>query len=109
MKTFKNLHPYSKKKIRLEEIIRIEADINYSHLILNTGKRIMLARTLKAYENDLTLPFLRVNRSCMVNLHYLEKNPIQINNSIKMIDGYVAKISRRRVEFVSAAISSSNS
>lgn len=109
MKTFKNLHPYSKKKIRLEEIIRIEADINYSHLILNTGKRIMLARTLKAYENDLKLPFLRVNRSCMVNLHYLEKNTVSAHNSIKMIDGYVAKISRRRAEFVSAAISSSNS
>jgi DNA-binding LytR/AlgR family response regulator len=109
MKTFKNLHPYSKKKIRLEEVIRIEADINYSHLVLNTGKRIMLARTLKAYENDLTLPFLRVNKSCMVNLHYLVQNSISASNSVKMIDGYVAKISRRRVEFVSAAISSAKS
>jgi DNA-binding LytR/AlgR family response regulator len=103
MKTFKNLHPNSKKKICLEEIIRIEADINYSHLILNSGKRIIIARTLKAYENDLSLPFLRVNKSCMVNVNYLGKIPIS-DSKILMIDGVEFQISRRRIERVSNAI-----
>lgn len=104
MKTFKNLHPNSKKKIRLEEIIRIEADINYSHLVLNTGTRIILTRTLKAYEKDLSLPFVRVNKSCMVNVNYLGENPISDNQKIIMLDGTAFQISRRRIERVSKAI-----
>lgn len=103
MKTFKNLHPNSKKKISLEEIVRIEADINYSHLVLNSGTRIILARTLKAYEKDLSLPFVRVNKSCMVNVNYLGENPIS-DSKILMIDGVEFQISRRRIERVSNAI-----
>lgn len=104
MKTFKNLHPNSKKKISLEEIVRIEADINYSHLVLNSGTRIILARTLKAYEKDLSLPFVRVNKSCMVNVNYLGENPIS-DSKILMIDGVEFQISRRRIDRVSKAVS----
>jgi DNA-binding LytR/AlgR family response regulator len=103
MKTFKNLHPNSKKKIHLEEIIRIEGDANYSHLVLNSGKRIILARTLKSYEKDLTLPFLRVSKSCMVNINYLNEKPIS-DSKIMMIDGKEIHVSRRRVERVSSII-----
>jgi DNA-binding LytR/AlgR family response regulator len=107
MKTFKNLHPHSKAKIRLEEIIRIEANINYSELILATGNRIILARTLKAYEKDLTLPFLRINKSCIVNIDYLGENLIEANK-ISMIDGEQIQISRRRIVKVSKVILSIN-
>ncbi len=87
----------------MEEIVRIEADINYSHLVLNSGTRIILARTLKAYEKDLSLPFVRVNKSCMVNVNYLGENPIS-DSKILMIDGVEFQISRRRIERVSNAI-----
>jgi DNA-binding LytR/AlgR family response regulator len=105
MKTFKNLHPKSKSRITFEQVIRIEADINYCHLILNTGKRIILARTLKAYEKDLSFPFLRVNRSCIINLLFLDSQFLE-SNKIKLQDGYETNISRRRTEKVSKAIES---
>ncbi len=88
----------------MEEIVRIEADINYSHLVLNSGTRIILARTLKAYEKDLSLPFVRVNKSCMVNVNYLGENPIS-DSKILMIDGVEFQISRRRIDRVSKAVS----
>lgn len=104
MKTYKNLHPNSKINIQLEDVIRIEADINYSHLVLTTGQRVILARTLKAYEKDLSFPFLRVNKSFIVNINFLDKMPI-LDKKVMMKDGKIIPISRRRVERVEKAIS----
>jgi len=104
MKTFKLLHPKAKSKILIEEIIRIEGDVNYCHLILSTGRKIILARTLKAYEKALSLPFVRVSKSCMVNLKYLHKNPCLESQQLLMVDGTKIQISRRRIETVSQAI-----
>jgi two-component system LytT family response regulator len=103
MKTSRKTIP-RKKPLRIEEITRIEADINYSHLFMASGKRIILARTLKTYEKDLPLPFLRVNRSCMININFLQRNQTPQNKTIKMIDGTEIAISRRRIHFVSEAI-----
>ncbi|MCU0447231.1 MAG: LytTR family transcriptional regulator [Microscillaceae bacterium] len=103
MKTYKNLHPNSKIDISLEDVVRIEADINYSHLILNSGQRIILARTLKAYEKDLSFPFLRVNKSFIINVNFLDEMPI-LDKKVMMKDGKIIPISRRRVERVEKAI-----
>ncbi len=103
MKTIKKTSSL-KVKFRIEDIIRIEADINYSHLILKSGKKIILARTLKAYEQSLALPFVRVNKSCMINLHYLMKKTAIENQKVKMNDGLEIHVSRRRVERVSKPI-----
>lgn len=100
MKTFKTLHPNSKSKINLEEIVRIEADINYSHLILSSGGKLIIARTLKAYEKELSIPFLRVNKSCMINMHFLEKESINKKLVIRLVDGFQASVSRRRIHYV---------
>lgn len=103
MKTFRKTIP-NKKPLRLEEVTRIEADINYSHLFLVSGKRIILARTLKTYERNLPFPFLRVNRSCMININFLQRNQVPNDKKIRMIDGTEIAISRRRIHLVSEAI-----
>jgi DNA-binding LytR/AlgR family response regulator len=103
MKTLKNLRPNCKTKVRLYEIVQIEADINNLYFILQTGKKIILARTLKAYEKDLRLPFLRVSKSCMVNIRFLDGNQV-FESTIVLKDGFQTSISRRRVEFVSRSI-----
>lgn len=103
MKTFRKIIP-KKKPLRLEEITRIEADINYSHLFLSSGKRIILARTLKTYERNLPFPFLRVNRSCMININFLQRDQTPSAKIIRMIDGTEIAISRRRIHLVSEAI-----
>ncbi|GGD61767.1 hypothetical protein GCM10011514_27270 [Emticicia aquatilis] len=105
MKTFKSLHPNSKNKVNLEEIIRIEADINYSHLVLTSGDKLILARTLKAYEKDLSIPFVRVNKSCMVNIHFLENFFTVHESHIRFMDGFETVVSRRRLYKVANAIS----
>lgn len=107
MKTFKSLHPNSKNKVNLEEIIRIEADINYSHLVLSSGNKLIIARTLKSYEKDLSSPFLRVNKSCMINMHFLKSDSIgqESHQIIRLTDGFETAVSRRRINKVVNAIS----
>lgn len=108
MKTFKSLHPNSKNKVTLDDIIRIEADINYSHLVLCSGDKVIIARTLKAYEKDLSSPFLRVNKSCMINMHFLKSDSTgqESHQIIRLTDGFETSVSRRRINKVVDAISS---
>jgi DNA-binding LytR/AlgR family response regulator len=106
MKTLQELQPYCKKNFRFEDIVRIEAIENYSKLTQKDGRIFIFARTLGNYESNLGLPFLRVNRSCMVNIHHLPKKVFIENSRIKLEDGNELTISRRRLEKVTKTIDS---
>ena len=106
MKTLQELQPYCKKSFRFEDIIRIEAIENYSKLTQKDGRIFIFARTLGNYEINLGLPFLRLNRSCMVNIQHLPKKVSIENSKMKLEDGNELKISRRRLEKVSRTLES---
>ncbi|TRX51861.1 LytTR family transcriptional regulator [Fulvivirga sp. M361] len=58
--------------VKKKDIIRCEADVNYTRIHLKSAKPITSARTLKQYENVLNdLPFLRVHQSHLINIDYL--------------------------------------
>ncbi len=58
--------------IPLRKIIRCEGDNNYTHFILNNGKKITITKTLKEYEQILEpLGFIRTHQSHLVNLHHI--------------------------------------
>ncbi len=53
----------------VKEIIRCEADRNYTHFFLLNGKKTVIPRTLKTYDELLSqLGFCRVHQSHLVNL-----------------------------------------
>jgi DNA-binding LytR/AlgR family response regulator len=81
--------------IILEEVIRILADVNYSALYMASGRRHVTAKTLKAYERGLSLPFVRVSKSCIVNMKYVTRTNHQLCQ-IELSDGSVVRVSRRR-------------
>ncbi|MGB0522352.1 MAG: LytR/AlgR family response regulator transcription factor [Flammeovirgaceae bacterium] len=67
----------SKDRLHLtavHDIIRCQADNNYTIFHLSNGEKIVVAQTLKTYENLLpTALFVRVHQSHIVNLHHIKK------------------------------------
>ncbi len=60
--------------IALTDIIRAEADSNYTHFHLAGGRHIIVSRTIKEYESMLSgSGIIRVHQSHLVNLDYIDK------------------------------------
>jgi two-component system, LytTR family, response regulator len=60
--------------VELENIIRCEADRNYTTFFLNSGNKIVVSKTLKEYEVLLSAyNFLRVQQSHLINLEYVDR------------------------------------
>ncbi len=60
--------------VELDNIIRCEADRNYTSFYLTSGKKILVSKTLKDYETLLSgHNFLRVQQSHLINLDYVSR------------------------------------
>ena len=74
--------------VDLNEIIRCEADKNYTFFYLNNGKKILVSRTLKDFEVLLgNHGFFRVQQSHLINLEYIDRYDKQEGGSVIMKDG----------------------
>ncbi len=73
------------------QIIRLEADGNYTRFYLSGGERVLITRTLKEYD-ELLAPqgFLRVHQSHLINLD-------QIESYVKSDGGYIRMKDQSRV------------
>ncbi len=59
--------------VNLNDVIRLEAEDNYTHFILRNGERLTASRTIKAFEEMLTpLSFLRVHKKHIVNMNSMK-------------------------------------
>ena len=60
--------------VKVQDIIRCEADRNYTQFYFNDGKKLLVSRTLKEFDEMLhEYGFLRVHQSHLINLDYLER------------------------------------
>ena len=94
-----NIQPTQKKRlvlktqesvhvVELEEIIRCEADRNYTSFFLTGGKKILVSKTLKDYEILLSsFNFLRVQQSHLINLNFVDRYDKGNGGSVVMKDG----------------------
>ncbi len=87
----------------VSEVIRLEANINYTLFVLRTGKSKIMSYTLGMYGLLLSEGFLRVNRSCIINTKFISSFDRE-NKQVLLNDGTLVKISRRRWEEVSNRI-----
>ena len=83
-----------------EHIIRLEANINYTSFVMQSGKRKIMSYTLAMYGMILPQSFIRVNRSCIVNMNFI-KNLDSETKKVVLKDGTEIQISRRRWNDVS--------
>lgn len=91
--------------LEVDSIIRCEADLNYTKFILTDNKTFLSSKTLKEYEDLLSVHnnFLRVHRSHLVNLDFVLK--FKNEGCLVLKDGTSVPVSRRRKEEVIGRIS----
>lgn len=83
--------------VNIKDIVRFEAEDNYTHIYLNNGERITASKTIKAYE-DLLAPFnfYRVHKRHVINLNYMRKFVKGDGGYLIMDDNMKIEVSRRR-------------
>lgn len=60
--------------VSVSDIVRAEADSNYTSFILSNGKQILVSRTIKEFESLLSgSGIIRVHQSHLVNLNYIDR------------------------------------
>ncbi len=85
-----------KKVIPLSYVVMLEGNCNYSILHLSSGKQILIARTLKYFEESLLMQgFLRVHRAFLVNSRHI-KSYDKVELKLLLTDGLSVEVSRRR-------------
>ncbi|WP_116125106.1 LytR/AlgR family response regulator transcription factor [Lewinella sp. IMCC34183] len=81
----------------MRDIIRFEAEDNYTHVHLRGGQRITVAKTIKYYEDLLTpFNFYRVHKRHVINMNYMKKFVKGEGGYLIMDDDKHIEVSRRR-------------
>jgi two-component system, LytTR family, response regulator len=89
--------------VLLEEVIRLEAQGNYTQLTLTNARRFILARTLRSFEETLAENFIRVHKNCIVNNDYLD-TLFAADLLLQLKDGTTVPVARRRLTEVKKQI-----
>ncbi|HOO11270.1 MAG TPA: LytTR family DNA-binding domain-containing protein, partial [Cyclobacteriaceae bacterium] len=94
--------------VKVSDIIYCEASSNYTEIIVQDGKKYVVSRTLKEYEDLLTgHNFYRIHNSYLINLNAIKKyirgeggyvvmnNDQSLTVSKRKKDGFLEKIGTR--------------
>lgn len=83
--------------VKIRDIIRFEAEDNYTHIMLRGGHRITASKTIKAYEDMLSpFNFYRVHKRHVINMNYMKKFVKGEGGYLVMDDDVRIEVSRRR-------------
>ncbi|HXD92003.1 MAG TPA: LytTR family DNA-binding domain-containing protein [Bacteroidia bacterium] len=83
--------------VDINNIIRLESDSNYTHVILVDGKKIVSSKTLKEYETILDSGiFFRTHKTCIINLNHVQKYIKTDGGYIVTKDNFQVPISREK-------------
>ncbi|MBL0054163.1 MAG: response regulator transcription factor [Bacteroidetes bacterium] len=81
--------------IPVNEVLRCEADGNYTHIYTTDARHFISTRTLAEYDEMLMeYNFLRVHRSHLVNRNHITR--ILSDNQLELNEGTLINIARRR-------------
>jgi len=80
--------------VELNDIIRAEADSNYTIFRLAAGRKIMVSRTIKEFDGMLAgSGFIRVHQSFLVNIIHIDKFVKRGGGHLQMKDGSTVPVS----------------
>jgi two-component system LytT family response regulator len=83
----------------VSDIIRCEADKNYTFFFLSNGKKILVSKTLKDFETLLAgHNFFRIQQSHLININYVERYDKFDGGSVIMKDGASVPLSQAKKE-----------
>lgn len=84
--------------VKVDQLVRLEADGPYTHLFLADGSKMLVSKTLKEFDDLLLLSgmFFRPHRSHLINLHEVKKYVKSDGGWILMSDGTNVPVSRHK-------------
>lgn len=84
----------SKIPLKVDDILYLKSELNYTRFYLTTGKLILSSFTLKVFECQLPdAKFKRINRGVLVNINFIKDKQ---ENRVILKNDVILKISRRR-------------
>ncbi|MFN3999994.1 LytR/AlgR family response regulator transcription factor [Algoriphagus sp.] len=90
---------FGQEYVSPEEIIRCQADVNYTHIFLREGRKLTVAKTLKEYESILSEHgFFRVHNSHLINLREVKFYNKGKGGFLILKDGSEVEVASRRKE-----------
>ena len=88
--------------ISVDDILCLQGEGNYTFLFTRDRKKYLVSKTLKEFEKTLDgSMFLRVHKSYIVNLAYVQRSVFNKERQIQLADGREVAISRRRMKDIS--------
>lgn len=79
------------------DIIRCEADRNYTYIFLADKRKILVSKTIKEYEEMLEQhDFFRIHQSHLINLHFLKNYIRGRGGAVELTDGTVIDVAARK-------------
>ena len=83
--------------VEVQEIIRCQANDNFTDFHLKDGTRKVICRTLKHYEEVLSeVGFIRVHKSHLINVNYVKAYKKGKGGYVEMNDGSQVDVSASR-------------
>ncbi|MBU0486566.1 MAG: LytTR family DNA-binding domain-containing protein [Bacteroidetes bacterium] len=83
--------------VKVKDIIRCEADKNYTRLFFVNGKKLLVTKTLKEFEDMLSgYRFFRNHQSHMINMDFIDYYKKGDGGFIVMKDGATVPVSMRK-------------
>jgi len=83
--------------VNVSEIIRAEANDNYTNFYLTNGKKFLVSKTLKYFDDLLSdFDFIRIHKSHLVNLQYITKYIKGKGGQVRMADDSIVDVSATR-------------
>jgi two-component system LytT family response regulator len=83
----------------VREIIHCRAEVNYTNFFFTSGRKLLVIKTLKEYEELLNdCDFIRVHKSHLINLHHVKNYTRGEGGTVTMSDGTTIDVSRRKKE-----------
>lgn len=73
--------------IKVKDIVRLQGNGNFTDVYLENGQKKMICRFLKHFSDILSLPFLRVHKSHIVNINFVRSYQKGNGGCITLLDG----------------------
>jgi len=81
----------------ISNIIRLQADDNYTRVFTATGKQYLISRPLIDFERKLPPgKFVRTHKSYMINMQYLKDYSNEDGGTVVLTDGFKVPVSKRK-------------
>ena len=85
--------------VAVKDIIHCMGDVNYTHFYFTSGRKILVIKTLKEYEELLgDCGFVRVHKSHLINLQHVKTYARGEGGTVTMSNGTQIDVSRRKKE-----------